>query len=125
MNHDERDNLWDLLGKARPVRPSPAFTQQVLRAVRMSEPEPEPSFWAWLRSGWNWAALTGAAAAVVLVIAGTQMPRQPESAARQTAGLDATTIEEVVASPDFAVIANLDLLLAMEDNDVWLEASLR
>jgi hypothetical protein len=122
MNHDEHDNLWKLLGKTQPVRPSPAFTQNVLRAIRMSEPEPEPGFWSWLRSGWNCAGLASAAAAVVILIVGTQVPQGSD---RRTVGIDSKTIEEVVASPDFAVIANLDLLLAMEDNDVWLEASLR
>jgi hypothetical protein len=35
------------------------------------------------------------------------------------------TIDEVVRSADFTVIANLDVLMEMDENEVWLEASLR
>jgi hypothetical protein len=38
------------------------------------------------------------------------------------AAADSANFEEVVRSPDFAVIANLDALVAMDDNDVWLES---
>lgn len=120
MNHDEHDQLWELLGRARPVKARPAFVQDVLRAVRMSKPEREPGFFEWLRRGWNWAALAGAAAIVLFVALGSQ----PEQASpRPLAAHDNAAIESALESVDFAVVSNLDLLLALDDNNAWLDSS--
>ena len=122
MNHDtreDRDDLWALLGKARTAKASPAFPRDVLRRVRMEETSPEPGFLEWLRSGWNWLALAGTAAAVAMVLAATQ----PRHQARQIAAAEGVEIDEVVRSPDFSVIANLDVLMAMDENDLWLEGA--
>jgi hypothetical protein len=122
MKHDEHDELWDLLGRARPVKASPFFSRNVLRLIRESEPERERGFMEWLRAGWNWLALSGAVAAILLLAVGlrTQVPQSGSLVAA-----DSTNFDEVVHSPDFAVIANLDALVAMDDNDVWLESKLR
>jgi hypothetical protein len=131
MNHDtheERDNLWKLLGRVRARKASPAFTRNVLRRVRMEAPVPERGFIEWLRTGWNWLPLSGAAAAVAIVLFATHSG-SPETSRLATAAratkAPPVTIDEVVRSADFAVIANLDVLMAMDENEVWLEASLR
>jgi hypothetical protein len=41
------------------------------------------------------------------------------------AAADSAAIDEVVHSADFSVIANLDVLMAMDENDLWLQASAR
>jgi len=135
MNHDipeDRDELWALLGKARPVKASPAFARDVLRRVRMEQPEREPGFFEWLRTGWNWVGFAGAVAAIALVVLTSERsaPERAEIAAADSEGAAALAqvsvvnaeIDEVVESADFGVIANLDVLLAMDENDVWLEA---
>ena len=116
MNQDEHDDLWDLLGKARPARPSPFFARNVLRAIRESAPEREPGFLEWLRRGWNALAVAGAAA-VVLFMAFRAGP--PPADLPMLATHD-PVIEQVLDSPDFAVIANLDTLLTVDDNEIWL-----
>jgi hypothetical protein len=121
MNHDEQDNLWQLLGRARPAKARPAFVQNVLRAARMSEPEREAGFFEWLRQGWNWLAMTAAVAVIVLVAIGSQ-PKQP--AASAIAAHEAAVIDAALRSGDFAVVNNLDVLLALDDSNVWLESSL-
>lgn len=119
MNHDERDNLWELLGRARPPKARPAFLQNVLRAVRMSEPGREIGFFEWLRRGANWLAFAGAAAVVMLVALSGRPEREPKAlTASETAAIDAA-----LASSDFAVVNNLDLLVAFEHNNAWLDSS--
>ena len=125
MKHEtqeEHDDLWSLLGKARPIKASSAFSRNVLRRVRMEEPGSEPTFLEWLRTGWNWLTLTAACSVIALVFLNTQ---SGSITARDVAAADNAAIDEVVRSADFSVIENLDLLLAMDENDVWLEASLR
>ena len=136
MNHDipeDRDELWALLGKARPVKASPAFARDVLRRVRMEQPEREPGFLEWLRAGSNWVGFAGAVAAIALVVLSAQRgaPERAEFVASDSGGAAAlaqvsavnSEIDEVVESAEFGVIANLDVLLAMDENDLWLEAS--
>jgi hypothetical protein len=125
MKHEEHDDLWELLGRARPAKASPMFSRNVLRAVRQLEPEKEGGLVDWLRAGWNWLAVTGAAAAVIFLAFGlrttpTDAPRQVASASSDNA-----VLEEVLRSPDLTVIANLDMLVAMDDNDLWLDSKPR
>lgn len=120
MHQDEHDELWELLGKSPRKQARPSFAQDVLRAVRLSEPAPEPGFMEWLRQGWNWLALTGGAAAVLalLVATGSQAPQTTSLATRET-----TTIDAALTSTDFTLISNLDVLLALDDKNPWLESS--
>jgi len=125
MNHDtneERDELWALLGKARTAKSPKAFTRDVLRRLRMEESSPEPSFVEWMQGGWNLLRLAGAVAAVAVVVFATH-PGAPGR--RHVASGENAAIDEVVHSEDFSVIANLDLLMAMDENDLWLQASAR
>ena len=119
MNHDEHDNLWELLGRTRTPKARPAFVQNVLRAVRMSEPEREPGFVEWLRRGTNWLAFAGAAAVVFIVaLSGRPAPSAPKAlTASETAAIDAA-----LQNSDLAVVNNLDLLVAFEHNNVWLDS---
>ena len=47
MNQNDDKALWDLLGKTRYTSPSPMFTQNVLRAIRIEEAKQaeRPSLW--------------------------------------------------------------------------------
>ena len=126
MNHDENDDLWRLLGKTRPARVSPAFVQNVLRAARMSAPEREPGWVEWLTTGWNWLTAASAAAVLAFVTFGTQKEGEGD-ASQPIAAYEAESdeIDRIVESPNFAVIANLDVLMAVDENDLWLDPSLR
>lgn len=121
MNDNERDDLSELLARATPRRPSPMFVQNVVRAVRMSEPAREPGFFQWLRSGWNWAAVAGAAAVLALAAMSTDQPA-PKSAGVSVR--DAAAIEKALQDTDLTVINNLELLLAFDERNPWLESSL-
>jgi hypothetical protein len=128
MKNEEHDDLWELLGRARPVKASPLFSRNVLRAVRQLEPEKERGFFEWLRVGWNWLIVSGAATAVLFLSLSmrTAPPAERQVAsASASASVENAVLEEIVRSPDLAVIANLDMLVAMDDNDLWLESKLR
>ncbi|HET6408836.1 MAG TPA: hypothetical protein VFG14_13205, partial [Chthoniobacteraceae bacterium] len=107
-----------------PRKASPMFSRNVLRAVRQLEPEEELGFFDWLRVGWNWLAVSGAAAAILFLTLGLRAP-SPMTQPVAVAVVDNAVLEEVIQSPDLSVIANLDMFVAMDDNDLWLESTLR
>ena len=115
MNHDEKDALWDLLGKAKPAKVSPFFSRNVLRAIREEEQE-RPSVFAVLMRRWS---LVATAACVLTVIGFNFVPRLPE-AKNDKLGI-VQLAREVSGSPDYQVISNLDELLNAEASYVWLE----
>lgn len=116
MNHDEHDDLWELLGKAKDPQPSPFFSRNVLREVRNLQQE-KSRFFAWLRQHW---VLAGSAACAVVVSAISVVDsRQPVEVKDPIVAL----AQQVATSPDFQVIENLDELIAFEDNSVWLDSS--
>jgi hypothetical protein len=112
MNHEEHDELWNLLGKARQPKVSPFFASKVMRAVRELA-EPKPGLFAWLRSKWYLPATAGACAAVLAIlalrsnVATTPMPDPLEEIA-------------VAAATTPEIIPSLDSLLASDDNSIWL-----
>ncbi|MEO6738628.1 MAG: hypothetical protein ABIP20_00140 [Chthoniobacteraceae bacterium] len=111
MNHEEHDELWNLLGKARQPKPSAFFAANVLRAVR-AEAEPKPGLLAWLRAKWFLPLAAGACAAVLAFLA-----------LRPTTTVPATDPLEEMATAAAAApetVPSLDTLLALEDNSIWL-----
>jgi len=122
MNHDEDDKLWRLMGHARPPKARPAFVQDVLRATRMSEPEREPGFFEWLQRGWNWLAFAGAAAVVLFVATANHLDHQPE---RPLAGApeNTTPIDSVLRSNDLVAVKDIELLIAFDNSNAWLDSA--
>ncbi len=115
MNHDEQDELWKLLGKAREPKASPFFAGKVLRAIR-EEQEPA-GFFVWLRRKWFIPTAVAACALVVAFVALRPIaPSNPQVAADPLSELAAY----VEKSEDSA--ESLDSLLASEDHSIWLQA---
>ena len=106
---DEKDSLWDLLGKAKKPAVSPFFARNVLRAIRTAE---KRGGFAWLFRGWRAAAL-GGIAVILLALNLTQFVNKTES--RQQL--------ELASNQDYDVITHLDELLASEENSIWLDSS--
>ena len=112
MNHEEQDELWNLLGKARQPKASPFFAGKVMRAVREAA-EPKPGLLAWLRSKWVLPVAAGACAAMFAFLA-----MRPAVTPMPTAD----PLEEIAAAAATVpeIIPSLDALLASEDNSIWL-----
>ncbi len=112
MKHEEPDDLWQLLGKAKEPSVSPFFARNVLRELRVEQQE-QPGLFGWLRRHWQLAAF-GACGIAVFAFG---VVRQVEPVADPVALL----AYQVSVSPDYQVINDLDELLASEENSVWLE----
>ena len=116
MNHDEQDELWKLLGKAREPKASPFFASKVLRAIR-EEQEPA-GFFVWLRRKW---LVPTDAAACALVAAFIAMQPPVVRNAQQTPADPLAELAAFVAKSDDS-LQSFDTLLAAEDHSVWLNA---
>ena len=112
MNHEEHDELWNLLGKARQPKPSAFFAANVMRTVR-AEAEPKHGFLAWLRAKWVLPAAAAACAAVVAILA-LRPPATTPPAADPLEGIALAA----AATPEIA--PSLGTLLASDDNSIWL-----
>ena len=118
MNHEEQDELWTLLGKARQPKPSAFFAANVLRAVRVvraedSQAEPKPGILAWLRAKWVLPVTTGACAAVLAFLA----LRPAATIAPTPDPLEGIAVA-AAATPE--IVPSFGGLLASEDNSIWL-----
>ena len=115
MNHEEQDELWNLLGKARQPKPSAFFAANVIRAVRaeLSQAEPRPGLLAWLRAKWVLPLAAAACAAVFAFLA-----LRPAATMAPVADPLEEMATAAAAAPETA--PSLDTLLASEDNSIWL-----
>ena len=113
MKREDDQELWDLLGKAgqRPV--SPFFARNVLREIRQ-QPAWRDRLWLSLRR------LVPASAVAALVIAVGLWLRNPGGPASPSA----EDLPDAIAQldpVDFEVVADLDDLLALEEDNLWTD----
>jgi hypothetical protein len=108
MKRDDDQELWDLLGQDAEPRISPFFARNVLREIR------KPGDWTTLRGWLNLrrlipaAGMAGALIAVVFLRMHTSMAPLAGPPSDVLANIDAQ---------DYEVIADLDDLLASDDNN--------
>lgn len=118
MKDDEHDDLWDFLGKAREPKVSAFFAANVMRKVReeMERPKGFAALAQWLRTKWFIPVTATACAIAALAFL-------PEKAVIPSVGpsLDDMALAVAEAS-ELNLIADLDTLVAAEDNALWLEA---
>ncbi len=108
MKRDDDQELWELLGQAAEQKVSPFFARNVLREIR------KPGDWATLRGWLNLrrlipaAGMAGALIAVVFLRMHTSVAPLAGPPSDMLANVDAQ---------DYEVIADLDDLLASDDNN--------
>lgn len=110
---DEQDDLWRLLGKARPVEPSAFFARNVLREVRGTGQQRRAGWAVWLLRPRPLAWIGVAMASLAIVCTLQFVPASVDT--------EVVIAEQVSKSSDYLVIADLDELLASEENSLWLE----
>ena len=111
MERDDDKQLWDLLGRNKTPEPSPFFARNVLRQIRE-----QPGWQVRLRQWLKPRRLVPAAGFAVVLIGGMMLlhrPNVPEQPA-----MEADPIAQVDPQ-DYDVVADLDNLLATEDNNLW------
>ncbi len=108
MKRDDDQELWDLLGHAAEPKISPFFARNVLREIR------QPRDWATLRGWLNLRRLIPAAgvAGALLVVVLLQMRTIVVPLAGPPSEMRAN-----VDTQDYEVIADLDDLLASDDDN--------
>jgi hypothetical protein len=131
MKREDDNELWDLLGKSSEPTLSPFFARNVLRQVREEK--------GWRDAAFNWLRprlLVPSAAVAVGVVAAlltfvkpasdTGSPAGTTMASEATTGEDLSSGEELppmvaqVDPQDFEVVADLDNLLAFEEEEsLW------
>lgn len=126
-DNDVKDSLWEVLGHAPKAVPGPFFTQQVLQKVRDQRQSSERVLIGWLFYGK--AAWTLAGAAVVMTVISLSIMFRPHDAPIGTAIHQAANAQHLTTVPvfdedaaiDYLLIANLDDILAAEEQDLWAE----
>jgi hypothetical protein len=116
MKREDDEQLWDLLGHTAEPKISPFFARNVLRQIRQGS-----RLWQRFASWLSWRQLVPAsalAAAAIAAIIVTHRAAGPQS--------EPDTAPDVVAKidpQDYEVVADLDDLLASEENNLWDENS--
>ncbi|MGI9087289.1 MAG: hypothetical protein ACR2HH_06050 [Chthoniobacterales bacterium] len=114
MKREDDQDLWDLLGKASTPAVSPFFARNVLRQIRR-EPDWRERLARWLQPK-RLIPASGLALALVVASMSIHLPKKAVVAADDP--------PEAVANidpQDYDVVADLDDLLASEDDNVWTE----
>jgi hypothetical protein len=115
MKREDDQDLWDLLGRTAEPKLSPFFARNVLRQVRQ-----EPSGFQRARDWLSLRRLIPASALAIVVmgvVVATHHPvsqKSPESEPDVVAKID---------PQDYEVVADLDELLAVDENSLWDENS--
>jgi len=112
MRREEDQELWDLLGHGRQPRLSAFFARDVIRRLREVR-RPFDQVRSWFSLRW----LVPASALAAAIIAAVFMIQRPTSRPAVS-----ESVPEVVAKidpQDYEVVADLDELLASDENSLW------
>jgi hypothetical protein len=110
MDRNDDQQLWDLLGSSRAPEASPFFSRDVLRRLREESPS-RHGFARWL----SWRRLlpvSGLVAATAAIFVAYTVTFQHPSAGEND-------VVAKIDAQDYEVVADLDNLLASEDNNLW------
>ena len=113
MKREDDQELWDLLGNDRQPALSPFFSRNVVRRIR------EERGWREAVTGWLTPRklIPATAVALALGFAAVSLPPSLEQS-----NIDNVPEAVTVIDPqDYEVVADLDNLLASEDDNIWDE----
>ena len=113
MKREDDQQLWDLLGRTRPVEVSPFFARNVVRKAREQSRRFEG-----LRS-WLWPRiLIPATGLVTVAIAAVLMLHRP-AALNLTPADDTPDPVAAIDPQDYDVVADLDELMTVDESNLW------
>jgi hypothetical protein len=111
MEPQDDKELWDVLGRLPEPTLSPFFTRNVLRNIRERPPHFE-RLWKWF----SVRKLVGASAVAAAVVALTLVTHYPGPRTASSGEPDAVA---KIDPQDYDVVADLDELIAWDENSVW------
>ncbi len=111
MDREDDKQLWDILGRIPEAKLSPFFARNVVRSLRE-----EPTRFERMRVWLSWRRLAAASAVVALVIGMAIATHRPVS--QMPATNDADLVAKIDPQ-DYDVVADLDELIAWDENSVW------
>jgi hypothetical protein len=113
MDREDDKQLWDVLGRVPEPTLSPFFARNVVRSVRQ-----EGTRFDRMRNWFSWRRLAAASAVVIVVIGMTIATHYPVS---QTKAAKDPDLVAKIDPQDYDVVADLDELIAWDENSVWEE----
>ena len=116
MKREDDQQLWDLLGQAAESKLSPFFARNILRQIRQ-----EPRWFERARSRLRLRRLVPASGLALVVIAAIIFTHNP-SLRQKPAANEPDPVAKIDAQ-DYEVVADLDELLASDENNLWDEDS--
>ena len=111
MDREDDKQLWDILGQVPEPTLSPFFARNVVRAVRERTNRFER-----IRHWLSWRRLAAASAVVSVVIGMAIATHHPVSQTKTTNDPD---VVAKIDPQDYDVVADLDELIAWDENSVW------
>ena len=115
MKREDDEQLWDLLGRKPEPKVSPFFARNVLRQVRE-----EQSRYARTRV---WLRRLVPASALALAILGAMIFMRDQPAPEVAMDYQIDPVIASIELQDYEVVADLDNLLASDENSPWDESS--
>ena len=113
MEPQDDKELWDVLGRLPERTLSPFFARNVLRKVRQ-----EPTFFGRVRDWFSVRKAVAASAVAAVVVALAFVTHYPGP--RTTSSSDSDVVAKIDPQ-DYDVVADLDALIAWDENTVWEE----
>jgi hypothetical protein len=111
MEPQDDKELWDVLGRLRSPTLSPFFARNVLRTIRQ-----ERSRFERVRNWFSLRKLVGASAVAAVFVAVAFVTHYPGP--RTTSSSDSDVVARIDPQ-DYDVVADLDALIAWDENSVW------
>src|SRR5262245_33700569 len=111
MESEDDKELWDVLGRLPEPTFSPFFARNVLRKIRQ-----KPSYFEQVRNWFSVRKIIGASAVAAVVAAFALVTHYPGP--RTTSSSDSDVVAKIDPQ-DYDVVADLDELIAWDENSVW------
>ena len=113
MEPEDDKELWDVLGRLPEPTLTPFFARNVLREIRL-----RPARFDRVRKWFSVRKLVGASAVAAVAVALALVTHYPGPRSASSSDLD---VVAKVDPQDYDVVADLDELIAWDENSVWEE----
>jgi hypothetical protein len=111
MEPQDDKELWDVLGRLPKPTLSPFFARNVLRKIRE-----QPTHFERVRNWFSVRKLVGASAVAAVVVALALVKHSPGPLTTSSSDSD---VVAKIDPQDYDVVADLDELIAWDENSVW------